>query len=66
MGEERARYRRPLKFVPGVGKAVRTLSADVQDVFGKALMDAFRAVERAVVELLPGDATAKLEGSGEL
>ena len=40
MGEERARYRRPLKFVPGVEKAVRTLPADVQDVFGKALMDA--------------------------
>jgi hypothetical protein len=27
MGEERARYRRPLKFVPGVEKAVRTLPA---------------------------------------
>lgn len=40
MGEERARYRRPLMFVPGVEKAVRTLPADVQDVFGKALMDA--------------------------
>lgn len=40
MGEECARYRRPLKFVPGVEKAVRTLPSDVQDVFGKALMDA--------------------------
>lgn len=40
MGEERARYRRPLKFFPGVEKAVRTLPADVQDIFGKALMDA--------------------------
>lgn len=28
MGEERARYRRPLKFVPGVEKAVRTLPAE--------------------------------------
>ena len=28
MGEECARYRRPLKFVPGVEKAVRTLPKD--------------------------------------
>ncbi|MCO4100122.1 MAG: type II toxin-antitoxin system RelE/ParE family toxin [Gemmatimonas sp.] len=40
MGQESKRYRKPLKFVPGVEKAVRELPADVQDVFGKALMDA--------------------------
>lgn len=40
MGEEAVRYRKPLKFVPGVEKAVRALPADVQDVFGQALMGA--------------------------
>jgi len=42
MGEEAVRYRKPLKFVPGVEKVVQALPTNVQDVFGKALADAQR------------------------
>ena len=41
MGEERARYRRPLKFVPGVEKAVRALPK------GKAIAKAAAATLRS-------------------
>ncbi|MBY0488435.1 MAG: type II toxin-antitoxin system RelE/ParE family toxin [Gemmatimonadaceae bacterium] len=40
MGKSPVRFRKPLKFVPGVEKAVKELPSDVQDVFGKALMAA--------------------------
>ncbi len=40
MDEEAIRYRKPLKFVPGVDKAVQAIPAVVQDVFGRALMAA--------------------------
>lgn len=40
MGDSPVRFRKPLKFVSGVEKAVNELPSDVQDVFGKALMAA--------------------------
>ena len=38
----------------------------VLDLWSKALMNPLRAVERAVVELFPGDSAAEFKGSGEL
>lgn len=40
MGDDALRYRKPLKFVPGVEKAMQAMPEEVQDVFGQALMAA--------------------------
>lgn len=40
MAGDALRYRKPITFGPGVKKAVRAMPADVQDVFGRALLAA--------------------------
>jgi len=40
MIDAEVRYRKPITFGPGVKKAVRAMPADVQDVFGRALLAA--------------------------